>query len=97
MDHAHPGRTGLKVSRLALGTMNFGEVTNEATSFAIVDEALNPGIKFFDTADIHGGPQSPGLWQNLKAPSLRLSGEVLARLDEIWPGPGGEAPVADAW
>jgi aryl-alcohol dehydrogenase-like predicted oxidoreductase len=37
------------------------------------------------------------LRQNLNAPSLRLSDETLARLDEIWPGPGGEAPVAYAW
>lgn len=37
------------------------------------------------------------LLQNLKAPRLKLSGESLARLDAIWPGPGGEAPNAYAW
>jgi aryl-alcohol dehydrogenase-like predicted oxidoreductase len=57
----HLGRTGLKVSRLALGTMNFGELTDEATSFSIMDEALDAGINLFDTADIYGGPQSPDM------------------------------------
>ncbi len=45
MDHTHLGRTGLKVSRLALRTMNFGELTDEAVSFAIMDEALDVGRK----------------------------------------------------
>jgi aryl-alcohol dehydrogenase-like predicted oxidoreductase len=61
MDYAHLGRTGLKVSRLALGTMNFGELTDEAASFSIMDEALDAGINFFDTADVYGGPQSPDM------------------------------------
>src|SRR5215211_7791032 len=61
MDYAHLGRTGLKVSRLALGTMNFGELTDEATSFLIMDEALEAGINHFDTADVYGGPQSPDM------------------------------------
>jgi aryl-alcohol dehydrogenase-like predicted oxidoreductase len=39
--------------------MNFGMVTQEATSFEIMDEALGAGINFFDTADVYGGPQSP--------------------------------------
>ena len=61
MDYTHLGRTGLKVSRLALGTMNFGDLTDEATSFSIMDEALNAGINLFDTADVYGGPQSSGI------------------------------------
>jgi aryl-alcohol dehydrogenase-like predicted oxidoreductase len=60
MDHTHLGRTGLKVSRLALGTMNFGWVTDETTSFAILDEALDAGINLFDTSNSYGGPRSPG-------------------------------------
>jgi len=58
MHYTHLGRTGLKVSRIALGTMNFGELADEAASFAIMDEALEAGINFFDTADVYGGPQS---------------------------------------
>ncbi|MEF9603579.1 aldo/keto reductase [Paracoccus sp. PXZ] len=51
----------LRVSRVALGTMNFGELTHTATSFAIMDAALDAGINFFNTADVYGGPQSPDM------------------------------------
>jgi aryl-alcohol dehydrogenase-like predicted oxidoreductase len=61
MNYTHLGRTGLKVSRIALGTMNFGELTDEATSIKIMDEALDAGINFFDTADVYGGPQTPDM------------------------------------
>jgi aryl-alcohol dehydrogenase-like predicted oxidoreductase len=57
MDYTRLGRTGLKVSRVALGTMNFGELT----SFAIMDEALDAGINVFDSADVYGGAQSPDM------------------------------------
>ena len=45
MRYTHLGRTGLVVSRLALGTMNFGHVTDEAASHAIMDRAVEAGIK----------------------------------------------------
>ncbi|MGC4029324.1 MAG: aldo/keto reductase [Steroidobacteraceae bacterium] len=61
MNYTHLGRTGLKVSRIALGAMNFGELTDEAGSFRIMDAALDAGINFFDTADVYGGPQSPDM------------------------------------
>ena len=61
MDYKHLGRTGLRVSRLGLGTMNFGELTDEAASFEIMDKALEAGINFFDTADVYGGPQRPDM------------------------------------
>jgi aryl-alcohol dehydrogenase-like predicted oxidoreductase len=48
------GRTGLKVSRLCLGTMNFGPQTTEPDSHAIMDRALEVGINFFDTANRYG-------------------------------------------
>jgi aryl-alcohol dehydrogenase-like predicted oxidoreductase len=80
MDYAHLGRTGLKVSRLALGTMNFGELTDEAASFAIMDEALDAGINLFDTADVDGGPQSPDM-----AKGFGLSEEIIGR----WLAKGG--------
>ena len=50
------GRTGLKVSRVCLGTMNFGNATEEKESFAIMDRALELGINFFDTANRYGKP-----------------------------------------
>ncbi len=49
------------------------------------------------TAAISGPRTVKQLRQTLSAPSLNLSSETLARLDEIWPGPGGEAPLAYAW
>lgn len=61
MQYKHLGRTGLQVSRLALGTMNFGELTDETSSFEIMDKALDAGINLFDTADVYGGPQSPDM------------------------------------
>ncbi len=45
------GRTGLKVSEICLGTMTFGMQCDEATSFAIMDAAVEQGVDFFDTAD----------------------------------------------
>jgi 1-deoxyxylulose-5-phosphate synthase len=58
MEHIRFGRTGLKVSRLCLGTMTFGYQSDRTTSFEIMDAALEAGITFFDTADAYplGGP-----------------------------------------
>ncbi|MCS9376494.1 aldo/keto reductase [Pseudomonas aeruginosa] len=63
MDYTHLGRTGLKVSRLCLGTMNFGDVSDETTSHRILDEAVEAGINFIDTADVYGTEQSPNIRQ----------------------------------
>jgi len=54
MQYTNLGRTGVKVSRLCLGTMNFGPLTSEADSFAIMDRALETGVNFFDTANRYG-------------------------------------------
>ncbi|HJR79558.1 MAG TPA: aldo/keto reductase [Anaerolineales bacterium] len=54
MEYTQLGRTGLKVSRLCLGTMNFGPKTTEQDSFAIMDKAHELGINFFDTANTYG-------------------------------------------
>ena len=54
MQYVHLGRSGVKVSRLCLGTMNFGPQTTEADSFAIMDRALELGLNFFDTANVYG-------------------------------------------
>ena len=53
MEHVRFGRTGLKVSRLCLGTMTFGYQCDDETSFAIMDAAADAGITFFDTADAY--------------------------------------------
>jgi aryl-alcohol dehydrogenase-like predicted oxidoreductase len=54
MQYLQLGRSGVKVSRLCLGTMNFGPETTEADSFAIMDRALELGLNFFDTANVYG-------------------------------------------
>ena len=54
------GRSGLSVSQLCLGTMNFGPETDEATSHAIMDAALGYEINFFDTANRYGGIDNYG-------------------------------------
>jgi aryl-alcohol dehydrogenase-like predicted oxidoreductase len=59
MDYIHLGRSGLSVSRLCLGTMNFGSLTPPAEAEAIMDRAHEIGINFFDTASRYGGAQSP--------------------------------------
>jgi aryl-alcohol dehydrogenase-like predicted oxidoreductase len=59
MDYAHLGRSGLRVSRLCLGTMNFGPLTPPADAHAIMDQAHDLGINFFDTANRYGGAFSP--------------------------------------
>ena len=59
MKYTHLGRTGLSVSRLCLGTMNFGPLTDEPTAFAIMDRAQETGVNFFDTANVYGRRQSP--------------------------------------
>ncbi|MEU2179879.1 aldo/keto reductase [Streptomyces thermolilacinus] len=60
MKYTQLGRTGLKVSRLVLGTMNFGPQTDEAGSHAIMDAALDAGINFFDTANVYGWGENKG-------------------------------------
>ena len=65
MKYVHLGRSGLKVSRLCLGTMNFGPLTSEADSFAIMDQALELGINFFDTADVYGWETGEGITEKI--------------------------------
>ena len=60
MKYAYLGKSGLKVSRLCLGTMNFGVSTDEEEAFRIMDAALDAGINFFDTANIYGWGENAG-------------------------------------
>ena len=65
MEYTHLRRTGLKVSRLCLGTMNFGPLTAEADSFAIMDEALERGLNFLDTANVYGWKMGEGITEHI--------------------------------
>jgi 1-deoxyxylulose-5-phosphate synthase len=57
MQHVKFGRTGMRVSKLCLGTMTFGTQCDEATSFDILDTAFDAGITFVDTADMYPNGQ----------------------------------------
>ncbi len=65
MDYTQLGRTGVQVSRLCLGTMNFGPKTVEEDSFAIMDKALDLGINFFDTANVYGWKLGEGVTEQI--------------------------------
>jgi aryl-alcohol dehydrogenase-like predicted oxidoreductase len=65
MDYTHLGRSGLSVSRLVLGTMNFGPETSEEDAHRIMDRALEHGINFFDTANVYGWKQGEGLTEQI--------------------------------
>lgn len=61
MDYRFLGRSGLRVSPICLGTMNFGPRTDEAEAFAIMDRALEEGINFFDTANVYGDGETEAI------------------------------------
>src|SRR5207249_9807013 len=65
MEYVRLGRSGLRVSRLCLGTMNFGPLTSESDSFAIMDRTLERGVNFFDTADVYGWRTGEGVTEQI--------------------------------
>ncbi len=70
MQYTRLGRAGAKVSRLALGTMNFGPVIDEDASRGILDRAVEAGVDFIDTADVYGG----GRWGDHNGQSEEILG-----------------------
>jgi aryl-alcohol dehydrogenase-like predicted oxidoreductase len=65
MDYTHLGRSGLSVSRLCLGTMNFGPQTAEHDSHALMDHALDAGVNYFDTANVYGWEMGKGVTEQI--------------------------------
>ena len=65
MQYTHLGRSAVAISRLCLGTMNFGVATDEGESFAIMDRALELGLNFIDTANAYGSPRWSGKTEEL--------------------------------
>lgn len=99
MEYRNLGRTGLKVSELCLGTMQFGWTTDEENAFAIMDAFLEGGGNFLDTADVYsnwavGNPG--GVAETMIGKWLRQRGNrqqiVLATKvrGRMWEGPNGE-------
>lgn len=74
MQYTHLGRTGLKVSRVCLGTMNFGPVTTPDDSHTIMDQAHDSGINFFDTANVYGWGEHKGWTERIIGDWFALGG-----------------------
>jgi aryl-alcohol dehydrogenase-like predicted oxidoreductase len=75
MDYTHLGRTGLTVSRLCLGTMNFGPHTEELDAHAIMDAAHGYGINYFDTANVYGWGENKGRTEEIIGSWFAQGGE----------------------
>ena len=75
MQFTHLGRSGLSVSRLCLGTMNFGPQTDEPDAHSIMDSALDSGINFFDTANVYGGTEHRGWTEEIVGRWFASGGE----------------------
>lgn len=94
MEYQQLGRTGLQVSRLCLGTMNFGPHTSEADSFTIMDRALELGINFFDTANVYGWKLGEGVTETIVGRWLAQGGsrrEQIVLATKVY-GRMGEGP-----
>jgi aryl-alcohol dehydrogenase-like predicted oxidoreductase len=74
MEYTNLGRSGLQVSRLVLGTMNFGPVTPEDEAATIADLALELGINFFDTANVYGWGEHRGRTEGILGRWFALGG-----------------------
>jgi 1-deoxyxylulose-5-phosphate synthase len=93
MEYRKLGRSGVLVSPLCLGTMNFGGTTNEEDSFAIMQKAVESGINFFDTANVYNKGESEKVTGKfLKETKLRdqvvLATKVFGRVGDL-PNDGG--------
>ncbi|MGX1549109.1 aldo/keto reductase [Streptomyces adustus] len=97
MEYTQLGRTGLKVSRLVLGTMNFGPLTDEADSHTIMDAALDAGINFFDTANVYGWRENKGRTEEIIGNWFAGSSERRDKVVLATKVYGNMAAEGDAW
>ncbi|WP_189929247.1 aldo/keto reductase [Streptomyces sulfonofaciens] len=97
MKYTQLGRTGLKVSRLVLGTMNFGPQTDEAASHSIMDAALASGINYFDTANVYGQGENKGRTEEIIGRWFAQGGERRDKTVLATKVYGNMAPDGDAW
>ncbi|MEV6966903.1 aldo/keto reductase [Hamadaea sp. NPDC051192] len=98
MEYTKLGRTGLSVSRLCLGTMNFGPKTTEPDSYTIMDRALELGLNFFDTADVYGWKTGEGVTEQIigrwfatgggRRDKVVLATKVFGKMSD-WPNDSG--------
>ncbi|WP_244333483.1 aldo/keto reductase [Streptomyces seoulensis] len=97
MRYTQLGRTGLKVSRLVLGTMNFGPQTDEADSHAIMDAALDAGINYFDTANVYGWGENKGRTEEIIGTWFAKGGERREKVVLATKVYGNMGAEGDAW
>ena len=96
MEYRNFGRTGMKVSPLCLGCMNFGQRTTPEQGYAIIDRALDAGINFLDTANVYSrgiSEQITGeaLKRNGRRSSVVLATKVHGRMDDDDPNAAGSS------
>lgn len=104
MQYTKLGRSGLRVSRLCLGTMNFGVDTDEKESFRILDAARDAGINFIDTANIYGWGENAGRTEEIignwfeqgggRRESTVLATKVNGDMHDAHDGPNREAGLS---
>ena len=81
MKYVFLGQTGVRVSPLCLGAMNFGLRTTEADAIPIIDRAIDAGINFIDTANVYGrgmgfsGGEGPGRSEEIVGEALKRNGK----------------------
>src|SRR5215472_7786114 len=80
MDYTHLGRSGASVSRICLGTMNFGSYTEPDDAHQIMNHALEHGINFFDTANTYGRPRASGATESIIGDWFAASAERRERV-----------------
>jgi len=104
MKYTALGRSGLKVSKLCLGTMNFGVSTDEKEAFRIMDAALDAGINFFDTANVYGWGENSGRTEEIigkwfaqggnRREKVVLATKVYGNMSDPLDGPNGEVGLS---
>ncbi|MFC4033613.1 aldo/keto reductase [Streptomyces polygonati] len=97
MEYTQLGRTGLKVSRLVLGTMNFGPQTDEADSHSIMDAALAAGVNYFDTANVYGFGDNKGRTEEIIGSWFAQGGDRRDKTVLATKVYGNMAAEGDAW
>jgi aryl-alcohol dehydrogenase-like predicted oxidoreductase len=88
MEHRLLGRTGVRVSPICIGTMNFGAPTPEDEAARIIDRALDAGVNFFDTANSYNAGESEAVIGRALRASGRRNELVLATKGHFPTGPG---------
>lgn len=104
MQYTKLGKSGMKVSRLCLGTMNFGPITDEKEAFRIMDAALDAGITFFDTANVYGWGENAGLTESIigrwfkqgggRREKVVLATKVYGKMTDKLDGPNDEGGLS---